>query len=106
MLLFVYAFLIGTGATALSDLWAIFLRHCFKVPAPNWALVGRWLGHFPKGRFKHNSIMEAQPVKNERWIGWGVHYATGVSFALLLLGITGLDWAHRPTLLPALYFIQ
>lgn len=101
-MLAVYAFLIGATATALSDLWAIFLRRCFKVPAPNWGLVGRWFGHFPKGRFKHNSIADAQPVKNELWIGWSVHYAIGVFFALLLLVVTGPDWAHRPTLLPAL----
>lgn len=101
-MLALYAFLIGVTATALADIWAIFLNRCFKVPAPNWGLVGRWFGHFPKGNFVHDSIQKVPPVRNELWIGWGVHYVTGIFFALLLLGVTGLDWVRQPTVLPAL----
>ena len=34
--------LIGIGATALLDLWSAALARFAGVPAPNWALVGRW----------------------------------------------------------------
>lgn len=101
-MLALYAFLIGIVATALSDLWALFLKHCFKIPAPNWGLVGRWFGHFPKRHFVHDSIQKASPVRHELWIGWGAHYAVGIFFAFLLLGITGIDWVRYPTVLPAL----
>jgi hypothetical protein len=38
----------------------------------------------------------------EKWIGWGAHYGTGIAFALLLLAACGIEWACRPTVLPAL----
>jgi hypothetical protein len=37
--------LIGVGATALLDLWALLLQRFFRVPAPNWGLVARWFCH-------------------------------------------------------------
>ena len=35
-------------------------------------------------------------------MGWFAHYSIGVTFAALLLAIYGLEWAQKPTLLPAL----
>jgi hypothetical protein len=93
---------IGVGATIVMDLWAWVRKRFFGVPAASYALVGRWLGHIPRGRFAHDSIAKAQPVRGELIVGWVAHYAIGVIFAGLLLAIWGLDWARRPTLLPAL----
>ena len=36
-------------------------------------------------------------------IGWCAHYATGITFAALLLSTFGLKWARSPSLLPALF---
>ena len=94
--------LIGSGATFVTDVWAIFLNRGFKIPLPNWGMVGRWFGHFPQGRFKHENIAVATPVRGERTIGWVAHYAIGITFAALLLSITGISWASDPSLLPAL----
>lgn len=96
------AVLIGVGATAVLDAWSLMLGRLFGVPAVNWGLVGRWVGHFPSGRFVHDRIAEAAPVSGERALGWAVHYAIGVLFAVLLLAIWGLDWARDPSVLPAL----
>lgn len=96
------ALLIGVGATAISDLWSLAAKRLFGVAGPNWGLVGRWFGHFPRGRFVHDDIAQAAPIPGERAIGWGAHYAIGIAYAVLLLAIMGLDWAHRPTPLPAL----
>jgi hypothetical protein len=93
---------IGVGATALLDLWALFLSRAFGIPAANWGLIGRWFGHLPAGRFAHDTIVETPPLPNETAIGWLMHYAVGVLFAAILLLIWGLDWAQSPTLLPAL----
>jgi hypothetical protein len=93
---------IGVGATIVMDLWAWFRKRFFGVPAASYALVGRWLGHIPRGRFAHDSIAKASPVRSELIIGWVAHYLIGVVFAVLLLCIWGLDWARHPTLLPAL----
>jgi hypothetical protein len=97
-----YAIVIGVGATAVMDLWAAFLRRCFGVSSLDFALLGRWIGHFAQGQFVHDSIGKAAAVRNERIIGWSAHYAIGVLFAAVLLTVWGPEWARRPTLLPAL----
>jgi hypothetical protein len=96
--------LIGIGATALIDLWALILRRTFGVLSLDYALVGRWLGHMPAGRFTHASIAAAQPIRGERLIGWAAHYAIGVLFAGMLLAACGVDWARQPSPGPAVAF--
>jgi hypothetical protein len=93
---------IGAGATLATDLWAIARGLLLGVPAPDWGLVGRWIGHMPRGRFRHERIATAEPVRGERVIGWTAHYLIGITFAGLLLAICGLAWARQPTLAPAL----
>lgn len=93
---------IGIGATALLDLWALFLNRAFGIPLANWAVVGRWFAHLPRGRFMHDTIADTPPVSNELAIGWIMHYLIGALFAAIVLLIWGLDWARYPTLLPAL----
>jgi hypothetical protein len=93
--------LIGAGATMAMDVWALLLRR-FGIPSLSFALLGRWLAHLPQGRFLHQSIAKATPVRGELLIGWCAHYAIGVSFAALLLSTFGLRWARSPSLLPAL----
>jgi len=93
---------IGAGATAVMDLWAAFLWHFVRVPSLDYALLGRWIGHFSGGRFRHKSIGQAAPVRHEPIIGWSAHYTIGVVFAAPLLAIWGPEWLERPTLVPAL----
>jgi len=94
--------LIGIGATAMMDLWAITRKRLLGIPPPNYGLVGRWLAHMPRGRFRHDSIAVASPVHGERLIGWTAHYLIGIAFAAILLGVWGLAWVHHPTIGPAL----
>jgi hypothetical protein len=98
------AVLIGIGATALIDLWALILRRVFGVASLDYALVGRWLGHMPAGRFAHASIAAVPRIRGERLIGWTAHYAIGVLFAAMLLAACGLDWIRQPSPGPALVF--
>ncbi|SJM31227.1 DUF2938 domain-containing protein [Mesorhizobium delmotii] len=93
---------IGAGATAVMDLWGLFLKLAFAIPSLDYAWVGRWIGHFPRGRFAHANIAQAPRIRGETPIGWVAHYAIGIVFAALLMGVWGLDWARHPTLLPAL----
>jgi hypothetical protein len=92
----------GVGATVVMDLWAVLLQRFFGVPPSNWAMVGRWVGHFSNGQFRHPSIADAPPIRGEWALGWIVHYLTGITYGALLLGLWGLEWARRPTLLPPL----
>jgi hypothetical protein len=64
-----WAVLVGIGGTVILDLWAAFMQRVFNVPATNWAMVGRWVGHMPAGRFVHDTIGKAAPVSGERAIG-------------------------------------
>lgn len=93
---------LGVAATALLDIWALFLSKAFGIAPPNWAMVGRWVGHLPQGTFVHADIGKAAPITSELAIGWVFHYAVGIVFAAALLAIWGLGWAHAPTFIPAL----
>jgi len=94
--------IIGIGATAVMDLWGVVRRPLLGIPAPNYALVGRWIAWMACGRFRHDSIAKAPAVRGEHLIGWLVHYGVGIAFAAVLLGIAGVSWVRQPTLLPAL----
>jgi hypothetical protein len=65
-------------------------------------MLGRWIGNLPRGQLAHQNIGRTSPVRGELVLGWCAHYAIGITFALLLLELWGLDWARNPTLLPAL----
>lgn len=98
----VRSLLIGSGATAVMDVWLALLRRGLGVRTLDYAMLGRWLGHIPRGTYGHENIAKAAPVPGERALGWGAHYAIGIAFAAVLLAICGLDWARSPTLMPAM----
>jgi hypothetical protein len=92
----------GIAGSALIDGWSLFVRRAFGISGLNYRMLGRWIGHFPEGRFLHARIAAAAPVRGEAVIGWSAHYAIGVSFAAVLLLAAGNGWAESPTPLPAL----
>ncbi len=94
--------IIGAGGAALMDLWALVARHQFNIQGLDYALLGRWIGHFQRGQFLHERIASSDAIRGERPLGWAAHYAIGITFAYLLLLIWGLDWARSPTLWPAM----
>ena len=92
---------IGVGATAIMDVWHLILKRA-GVPVQNFAMLGRWIGHWQNGKWFHRSIAKASPVKGEIWMGWLAHYAIGISFAGLLIQVCGKCWIDSPTALPAI----
>ena len=93
---------IGLFATAVTDLWAIVRTRLLGIPLPDFGLVGRWIAHFSRGRFRHERIAAAAPIPGERLIGWTAHYLIGISFAALVPALWGAKWLEQPTLAPAL----
>lgn len=93
---------VGAGATLAMDLWGLVLRRVYAVTGLDYRLVGRWLGHIPKGRLRHDGIGKAAPVAGEAAIGWAAHYAIGIMFAAGLVAVFGVGWLQAPTILPAL----
>lgn len=94
--------LVGAGATLAVDLWALLLRHAYGVTGLDYRLLGRWLGHMPRGRFCHDGISRAAPVAGEVALGWTAHYAIGIGFATGLVVVWGEGWLGAPTMPPAL----
>ncbi len=95
--------IMGLAGTLAMDIWALVLER-FGQPRPNWAMPGRWLGHLFKGRVFHDSIGEAEPVANERALGWALHYGVGVIYGVVFLLIMGAGWLSNPTFLPLWIF--
>ena len=89
----------GTGATLLVDAWALLRRRWLGTPLPDYGLVGRWVGHMTRGRFRHDAIAASAAVRGERALGWTLHYLTGIGFAALFLTVT-----RQPTLPAAFMF--
>ncbi|MDO6561966.1 DUF2938 family protein [Amphritea sp. 1_MG-2023] len=75
--------ILGVFATAMIDMWVICSHKALKLPKTNWAMVGRWLGHMPKGTLVHRSIASSAAVKYERFMGWAFHYIIGVVYAYI-----------------------
>ena len=100
--LLLWGAVLGVGGSALMDAWALLVRRAFHVPTLDYALLGRWIGHFPRRRFRHARIATADPIRGERALGWAAHYAIGITFAVALLAIWGLRWLDGPTPGPAL----
>ncbi|MFN4164414.1 MAG: DUF2938 domain-containing protein [Ferrovibrio sp.] len=93
---------VGVGATLAMDLWGLVLRRVYGVTGLDYRLVGRWLGHMPRGQFSHAGIGKSTPVAGEAAIGWAAHYAIGILFAAGLVAVFGAGWLQAPTILPAL----
>jgi hypothetical protein len=89
-----HSILIGIGATAVFDLWGLFLRYAFGLPGANWGLVGRWFCHLAGGTVYHEDIAKARPFAYERAWGWIGHYAVGILFAAILLAVVPSNCPH------------
>lgn len=101
---YIAAIAMGIGATALMDLWNLFLKRAFEVPSLNYCFLGRWVLHIPNGTLRHPSIAKATPKSFECQIGWITHYTIGVSLAVVFVAIASQEWVARPTLMPALIY--
>ena len=98
----VFTLIIGIGATVLMDLWGIARKSLLGIAPPNYGLVGRWIVHMTRGRFRHESIAASSRVPGELIIGWTAHYLIGIAFAALLISICGAEWVRDPTIVPAI----
>lgn len=96
--------LIGVIATMVMDIWAAIAKHGLSLPTADWAMVGRWFGHMPRGVFVHHAISAASPIPNERVIGWIGHYLTGVIYGLTYLYVVRVGLGNAPSLLSGLVF--
>ena len=90
--------LMGVAGAASMDAWSLLLRRRFGIATLDYALLGRWIGHLPRGRFVHPRIAAASPIPGERPLGWLAHYAIGIAFAVPVVLVGGAAWTHSPTI--------
>ncbi len=102
--IFLNAILLGAGATLFMDVVAAVQKHILSQPTLDYAMVGRWIGHLPRGRLVHSPIAASEPIAFERPIGWAAHYLIGMLFAWIFLLIMGQNWLQSPSFLPAVLF--
>lgn len=98
------ALVLGIGATGFMDGVALVQKRLLHQPVLNYAMVGRWIGHLPRGRVTHPAIGAAPAVRAEAALGWLAHYSIGVVFAALFLGAVGVEWLAEPMAWQALLF--
>jgi hypothetical protein len=96
------ALALGAGATLCMDVWGLVQKHILRINVLDYALVGRWIGHLPQGRMRHEAIARAAPVKGERALGWAAHYLIGIIFAAIFIAAAGQAYLAAPVLAPAL----
>jgi hypothetical protein len=96
--------LIGVIATIGMDIWAAVAKYVFRLPTADWAMVGRWFGHMPRGVFVHRPIADSAAIPNELVIGWVAHYVTGLVYGLAYLYIVRVLFSSDPSLISALAF--
>ena len=98
------ALAVGVGATVSIDLWNLALQRFLGVASLNYRLLGRWIGHMPRGVFRHRSIAAARATAFEHVLGWLAHYAIGVGLALAFTLWLAPGWLMQPTFAPALVY--
>lgn len=99
----IYTFiLVGIGGTIVLDIYAWLLATFFGLPATNWLLVGRWIGHMKSGKFIQSALPKAEKIPGELIIGWVVHYLIGIAYGLILMFCVNPQWVQFPTLVPSL----
>ena len=95
---------VGVFATVAIDVWATFSNRLIGFPRTNWAMVGRWLGHIPRGKLVHNHIQESPAIRYENILGWMFHYLIGIAYSTIFVGLCTLVPGRHPTLLVAWAF--
>lgn len=96
----VQVLVLGTGATLVMDLWSWLLRR-MGMATLDYAMLGRWCGHWFKGVWFHRSIQASAMVRAEKAWGWALHYLTGMVFAAAFVAVVGPQWLGQPSLAPA-----
>ena len=97
-----FAIALGIIATLFLDLVNYAQHLLMEKPLTRYEFIGRWVLYFFEGQFYHESIKAAATKPGELLIGWVGHYAIGIAFAMILLGIWGVTWLERPRFVPAL----
>src|SRR5947209_18827629 len=94
----------GILGTLFLDLWQQALKAATGLPSGNWALVGRWFVEAGQGRIFHDPIAKAPAYPNEVAIGWTGHYAVGILYGVVYVGLIEDVLGLAPTIANGIVF--
>jgi Protein of unknown function (DUF2938) len=104
---FIVGVIVGILATVTMDVVAVIaLRLGIAGPGPRRTgpdLIGRWVGYFFRGKFRHTDILQTPPLQGELVLGLAAHYLIGIALTLVYLGLFGVAHA-TPTALSAIVY--
>lgn len=95
---------IGIVATVCLDIWAAIAKYVLRLPTANWAMVGRWFGHMPRGVLLHRPISASPPIRHELVLGWIGHYVIGALYGIAYLYIIEVVFSRQPSFISATVF--
>jgi hypothetical protein len=98
------AIAVGTGATAVMDLWNLLVKLVLGIPSLDYCLLGRWICHMRHGTVRHASIAAAAPTPLECVLGRTAHYTIGAVLGVVFVALAPRGWLAQPTVLPPLIF--
>jgi len=96
--------IVGVIATACLDIGQQIYRLLTGMPITDWGMIGRWAAYLPKGQVVHENIGKTPPVAGERPLGWAVHYAVGIGYAVVYLVLMWFILGIEPGFVPAMVF--
>ncbi len=94
----------GIFATVVLDVWQRVLFAVSGIAPANWALIGRWFAHLPRGRVIHRPIGESAAVPGELALGWVMHYLVGLAYGFVYVGLMVYGLDRPPSLLNGAVF--
>ena len=95
----------GVAACLVLDFWQQIIKRVMGIPASNFAVVGRWFLRIRRVKSMYQPTIDAEPPEpNELRVGWCVHYAVSVGYAVVFYAMMVVVPVFKPTLIDGLVF--
>lgn len=95
---------IGIFATITMDVLSVTALKLRLIAYFTPRLTGRWFGFMARGHFVHSDIAQAQPINHEMAIAVPMHYAIGITLALVYILVSSVLGFSSSSLFTAVGF--
>ena len=96
----------GVLACLFMDTFQRLLFITLQIPPSNWGMVGRWTVYaITRGKVINPEIDNLPAISGETSLGWLVHYAVGIGYALVYFVLRDYGWLDNSFYSGALFGI-
>ena len=96
----------GVLACLFMDTFQRLLFITLQIPPSNWGMVGRWTVYaLTRGKVINPEIDNLPAISGETSLGWLVHYAVGIGYALVYFVLRDFGWLDNSFYSGALFGI-